>query len=211
MTNRILIKAVAEIDGRLAHAEAYAEPGQSVVPMIRDGELSLTVKCKEVPIPTTYTFNPDTWRAVYEWMAEQKPLLDTPESDVETWLASKVAAKFAKEQAKMSDETGGVRRPGWLTPFPDGFDREEFIAHMYGYVPPAAKTNMTHPKPAAPVTQRVLFDGYPLPHVIGHSVAEGWVDVLLHTEDGEPIWDASKQAWKAERLCGDVKRIEERE
>jgi hypothetical protein len=250
MNGRVLIKAITEIDGRLVQTEVYVDLGQSVVPMIRDGKLSLTIRCEHAPalggflagkglvgeagpeaimptkkdclaeavekwLPNALTTQGD----YYAWVSA-KPTrklsakhLNDPSSDTEAWLASKVAAKFAKEQAKMAggDETlrefvhteisAGLRR--------GDFDRALAAIYSHG-IPAVTPTPPLSAKPSAPTAIRVLFDGYPIPHAIACSEAEGWVDVLLFTEGGEPIWDASRQAWKAERLSGRVQRIEDK-
>jgi hypothetical protein len=304
MNGRVLIKAITEIDGRLVQAEVYVELGQSVAPIVKDGKLSLTVKCegqtKPVPmtivdrrsdkaVPLRYTISkasdgtvrvrlvaeavemgevgpevvlplkrdrltgavenwlPHTFNIEtdYHWVSakrgervdvEPKKLtaraLDDASKDIGTWLAEKIADRFAREQDKPSAGTG-VRKPTGPIPYPPGVTRESLakasagslrgeirrVTHdalasgtcdrlmnvRYG-VTPAVTPTPTSPVPTA---IRVLFDGYPIPHAIACHEAEGWVDVLLFTEDGVPIWDAARKAWKAERLEGRVQRIKD--
>lgn len=66
--------------------------------------------------------------------------------------------------------------------------------------------NATIP-PCPPVTKPVLFDGYPLRHVIGYSLIEQWVEVLVFDDDERPIWNEGR--WQTERLSGKVERLEE--
>lgn len=100
----------------------------------------------------------------------------------------------------MSVMTGEFFIPGWDVPLNAGA-----VTATFGPAGTLA-INVTIPPPM-PVTKPVLFDGYPLRHVVGYSLIEQWVEVLVHDDDERPIWNEGR--WQTERLSGKVERLEE--
>lgn len=151
-----------------------------------------------------YPYRDEWWRVLAEHVAAAVPPAPvTPRLTQEVVATTRPLPGDSEAYRQASEKITAVVRECMAG------QHDRLLRAAFGIRPASPAVAVASVPPAPPPALRVLLDRQPWPHVINAVEGlHGYVDVLVHNEAGEPIFQDG--TWKVERFEGEVAVIPER-